>query len=170
VGLTEEWGQCCCYYREGVEWEGIGSGEYHSHYILYLHYASAEKCWRSVGDEESAKKRTMANHMQPPQSFQPPLPVPSSATNASPAQPKSLQPDLITRYNLKSKIEEEASRPITPIVEEEKKQGNAWSANKGERQALLQRRREEMILQARRKMEARVKAESAAGVTQGSES
>lgn len=35
----------------------------------------------------------------------------------------------------------------------------AWSVNKGERQALLQRRREEMILNARRKMEAKVAAE-----------
>jgi len=41
------------------------------------------------------------------------------------------------------------------------KQGQAWSQNKAERQALLQKRREEMILAARRKMEAKVAAESA---------
>lgn len=39
------------------------------------------------------------------------------------------------------------------------KQGQAWSQNKVERQALLQKRREEMILAARRKMEAKVAAE-----------
>lgn len=43
------------------------------------------------------------------------------------------------------------------------KQGQAWSANKGERQALLQRRREEMIMAARRKMEANIAAEAAKG-------
>ena len=39
----------------------------------------------------------------------------------------------------------------------------AWSQNKGERQASLQRKKEEMILAARRKMEAKVKAEGALG-------
>lgn len=36
----------------------------------------------------------------------------------------------------------------------------AWSQNKDERSALLQKRREEMILVARRKMEAKVAAEA----------
>jgi len=35
----------------------------------------------------------------------------------------------------------------------------AWSADKNERQALMQKRREEMILAARRKMEAKLAAE-----------
>lgn len=100
----------------------------------------------------------------PPQSFQPPLPASASSTPSSstPTQTKALQPDLITRYNLKSKLEEQ-STSSTPPEEETKKQGQAWSANKGERQALLQRRREEMILAARRKMEAKVAAEAALG-------
>lgn len=103
--------------------------------------------------------------MKPPQSFQPPLPVPASsaAPATSAAQTKPLQPDLITRYNLKAKLAEEASRGegSEEVVVEEvgKKKGQAWSGNKGERQALLQRRREEMILAARRKMEAKVAAE-----------
>ena len=37
-----------------------------------------------------------------------------------------------------------------------------WSANKDERQSQLQKRREEMILAARRKMEAKIAAERAA--------
>jgi coupling of ubiquitin conjugation to ER degradation protein 1 len=61
-------------------------------------------------------------------------------------------------------LAEEASRRENSDsgVEEsgKQKQGQAWSQNKGERQALLQKRREEMILAARRKMEARVAAES----------
>ena len=103
---------------------------------------------------------------QPPQSFQPPLPaIPLSHSTASAAsQTKPLQPDLITRYNLKAKLAEEATKKEMGEPEEETtgskhKQSQAWSQNKGERQALLQKRREEMILAARRKMEARVAAE-----------
>lgn len=82
---------------------------------------------------------------------------------------KPLQPNLITRYNLKAKIAEEATRREGSESTEEDvtpgrpKQGQAWSSNKAERQALLQRRREEMILAARRKMEAKVAAESGQG-------
>jgi coupling of ubiquitin conjugation to ER degradation protein 1 len=39
------------------------------------------------------------------------------------------------------------------------KKGKAWSSNREERQALLQRRRDEMILAARRKMQARMATE-----------
>ncbi len=113
--------------------------------------------------------------LQPPQSFQPPLPVVASTTStATSAQAKPLQPDLITRYNLKAKLLEESSKAealasASTSTEEEasstvkQKQGQAWSANKGERQALLQRRREEMIMAARRKMEASIAAETAKG-------
>lgn len=110
--------------------------------------------------------------VQPPQSFQPPLPAqassqtsPSSTITAA----KPAQPDLITRYNLKAKIVEEANRQETQEVESESvgKQKQAWSSNKGERQALLQKRREEMILAARRKMEAKVAAEAVQGKTDG---
>lgn len=82
---------------------------------------------------------------------------------------KPLQPDLITRYNLKAKIADEATRREGSEGTEDdaapgkQKQGQAWSSNKAERQALLQRRREEMILAARRKMEAKVAAESGQG-------
>ncbi|PBP26038.1 hypothetical protein BUE80_DR003053 [Diplocarpon rosae] len=101
----------------------------------------------------------------PPQSFQPPLPVSASSAITKSAQTKPLQPDLITRYNLQAKLAEEASKTEGLPAEEEastgkQKPGQAWSANKGERQALLQRRREEMILAARKKMEANIAAES----------
>jgi coupling of ubiquitin conjugation to ER degradation protein 1 len=60
------------------------------------------------------------------------------------------QPDLITRYNLAGKLQQ---------TEEETEQAKpkAWSADRNERQMNLQRRREEMILAARRKMEAKEK-------------
>jgi coupling of ubiquitin conjugation to ER degradation protein 1 len=78
-----------------------------------------------------------------------------------------LQPDLITRYNLKAKLVEEASRQESSEAEPESggKPKQVWSSNKGERQALLQKRREEMILAARRKMEAKVAAEAGQGKT-----
>lgn len=104
----------------------------------------------------------------PPQTFQPPLPVAasSSSTSAAGSKPgivKPPQPDLITRYNLTSKI---ASENET-VEDAENSNSNigkpAWSQNKSERQALLQRRREEMILAARKKMQAKVAAEAGHG-------
>jgi coupling of ubiquitin conjugation to ER degradation protein 1 len=99
-----------------------------------------------------------------------PVPASSAAATTTPAQAKPLQPDLITRYNLKAKVAEEATRREGSEGTEEEttqggkqKQGQAWSSNKAERQALLQQRREEMILAARRKMEAKVAAESGLG-------
>jgi len=107
----------------------------------------------------------------PPQSFQPPLPVPTSSStpaSSAAAQAKPLPPDLITRYNLQAKLAEGASQKAglesaeveAPSAGGKQKQGQSWSQNKGERQALLQRRREEMILAARKKMEARLAKES----------
>jgi coupling of ubiquitin conjugation to ER degradation protein 1 len=39
--------------------------------------------------------------------------------------------------------------------------GKAWSTSREERQSLLQKRRDQMILEARRKMEAKIAAEKA---------
>ena len=97
-------------------------------------------------------------HAQPPQSFQPDIPAPStpvtSATTSAPAKPPN--PDLITKYNLQSKLRSDETEKLatdTPSATA----GSGWSANKTERQQLLQRRRDEMILAARRKMEERDK-------------
>jgi len=106
----------------------------------------------------------------PPQSFQPPLPVPASSTTsiaASPAQTRPLQPDLITRYNLKAQLAEEASKAERPEIAEEElpsnaKQQQAWSQNKVERHSLLEKKKAEMVLAARRKMEAQIAAEATA--------
>lgn len=95
---------------------------------------------------------------QPPVTFQPP-PAPSAASASGSAasatrQPnKPKQPDLITRYNLKDKLD------MVEQAEEESKKGKAWSSSRDERQASLQRRRDEMILMARKKMEAKMAAE-----------
>jgi len=71
--------------------------------------------------------------------------TPTRATSA-PQQPT--HPDLITRYNLTSKISQAA---VPSEVDQPK--SKAWSADRNERQENLQRRREEMILAARRKLE-----------------
>jgi coupling of ubiquitin conjugation to ER degradation protein 1 len=52
---------------------------------------------------------------------------------------------------------ETGSEPATPGTKIK-----AWSTNRDERQTALQRRRDEMILAARRKMEAKIAAEKAA--------
>jgi coupling of ubiquitin conjugation to ER degradation protein 1 len=74
-----------------------------------------------------------------------PLPTMQTAPRASPA-PKTAQPDLITRYNLAAKLQQ-TDEPA------EQAKPKAWSADRNERQANLQRRREEMVLAARRKLE-----------------
>ncbi|KAF4966938.1 hypothetical protein FSARC_5423 [Fusarium sarcochroum] len=98
--------------------------------------------------------------LQPPVTFQPPPPPGQAASSGSVAtatrQPeKPAQPDLITRYNLRNKLD-------TASQEEQDAKGKGWSSNRDERQASLQRRRDEMILAARRKMEAKLVAEKAA--------
>jgi coupling of ubiquitin conjugation to ER degradation protein 1 len=94
------------------------------------------------------KEEKLITDIQPPQSFQPILPqetitVPS--TRATPA--KSTQPDLIKRYNLDSKLQS------AEAIEKEQATKPVWSANKTDRQTSLQKRREEMILAARRKLQ-----------------
>lgn len=97
------------------------------------------------------------------------VPTPAAGATAGPAggaassssTPKPYT-DLITRYNLSDKLAASSSKQAD---EEEAAQGrgkaSAWSQNKDERQALLQRRREEMILKARRKLEEQVGKEKA---------
>lgn len=105
-----------------------------------------------------------ADLLQPPITFQPPpppLPPTSPAISAllpqsqkAPSRPT--EADLITRYNLQNKVGKEEGDDI-------KSGKKGWSSNRDERQTALQRRRDEMILAARKKMEAKIAAEKAAG-------
>lgn len=86
------------------------------------------------------------------------MPVSSapSTANIAPGQAKPEHVDLIKRYNLSDKV---SSTPST-LGEDISTGGGAapaqaWSNNKNERQVLFQRRREEMVLSARRKMQER---------------
>lgn len=95
---------------------------------------------------------------QAPPSFNIPTPTPAARMRVTPARPaaKPAQPDLITRYNLSEKLAQNEE----PEKEEAPKK--VWSADRNERQMNLQRRREEMILAARRKLEAQEKGKAPA--------
>lgn len=64
---------------------------------------------------------------------------------------KPTHPDLITRYNLASRLVSTEPAKADPVSEGAA--AGKWAQNRNERQALLQRRREEMVLNARRKLE-----------------
>ncbi|KAF2188662.1 hypothetical protein K469DRAFT_703265 [Zopfia rhizophila CBS 207.26] len=117
---------------------------------------------RNGGNVTATTERVLSGRglETPPQSFQPTIPrsAPASRTATPPAKPP--HPDLITRYNLKSKLTD-APKASSQESQPPKK---AWSQDRNERQANLQRRREEMILAARRKMEEKEKAK-ASGVS-----
>ena len=111
---------------------------------------------------------TTRSHLtQPPARFQPPPPPPSATSASSTAassgsQPSSsktpskpAEPDLITRYKLQDRISAECAQQS----EAKAKGAKGWSSNRDERQATLQRRRDEMILAARRRMEAKIAEE-----------
>ncbi|KAK4165895.1 hypothetical protein QBC43DRAFT_314469 [Cladorrhinum sp. PSN259] len=117
---------------------------------------------RTGGNIAATTERVLSGRLEtPPITFQPPplqgQQQASSANNNNNKAPSTpAQPDLITRYNLKDKL----NAPVEEGKKEEAGSGKkAWSTNKEERQSLLQKRRDQMILEARRKMEAKIKAE-----------
>lgn len=78
-----------------------------------------------------------------------PRPTPQARGTTSSSTPKPPTENLITRYNLESKINVGATENNDGG---DRKQENAWSQNKSERQRMLQKRRDDMILAARRRM------------------
>lgn len=108
--------------------------------------------------------------VQPPITFQPPPPPGSNGASSSASQSgsrkpaeKPAQPNLIQRYNLEDKVKQQQQGEDETTGDAAGKK--AWSNSKDERQTLLQKRRDEMILAARRKMEAKIAAEKAASAT-----
>ncbi|KAH6631806.1 CUE domain-containing protein [Chaetomium tenue] len=125
---------------------------------------------RSGGSVAATTERILAGRLEtPPITFQPPPPPGDSngsnnaASRVKPA-PGPAHRDLITRYNLRNKIRAAESDSDEPSsgTEAIKKGGKGWSTNREERQSLLQKRRDQMILEARRKMQAKLTAEKAA--------
>ncbi|KAM7188187.1 hypothetical protein V8F33_010780 [Rhypophila sp. PSN 637] len=132
---------------------------------------------RTGGNIAATTERILAGRMEtPPITFQPPPPPGQQNPSRNPGTPqqrvaaaatkqaeKPAQPDLITRYNLKNKLDTaEASGSDVPSAGGSGKGKGGWSSNREERQSTLQKRRDEMILQARKKMEAKIAAEKAA--------
>ncbi|KAK8080514.1 hypothetical protein PG997_008332 [Apiospora hydei] len=129
---------------------------------------------RTGGSISATTERVLSGRIEtPPVTFQPPSPprTPANAASATtrsqqqkPAIPKSTEPDLITRYNLQSRINDSPGSAENGGSVDAK--GKAWSSNRDERQSALQRRRDEMIIAARRKMEAKIAAERAGAGSQ----
>ncbi|KAJ2989248.1 hypothetical protein NUW58_g3565 [Xylaria curta] len=96
-----------------------------------------------------------------------PSTTPSSTPQTTKPPSRPAEPDLITRYKLQNKLNSSSgggtdgldtgAEPSGPATKTK-----AWSSNREERQMALQRRRDEMILAARRKMEAKIATEKAA--------
>ena len=101
--------------------------------------------------------------IQPPPSYQPealrttPPEAPATSRPASKAQSEN----LITRYKLESKVEIKSTDGASGDDAGAYKQDATWSQNRVERQRLLQKRRDDMILAARRKMLEKEKAAKA---------
>jgi len=149
MGFTAEWGECA-----GYDGEDTGKGEFRYGTRSFVSIRGNGKgcILHRIID-------SLTSHLQPPPTFQPPSLAPSTPSTTNTTAPKPPRPehiDLIKRYNLGSKI---GSTPPAP-EEAGRSLQQTWSNNKNERQALLQRRREEMVLNARRKMEERERGKS----------
>lgn len=94
------------------------------------------------------RRRSTDPRPQAPPSFQPAITFATASTSsgASNSAPKKQEVDLITRYNLQSKISDKGKEKEEPAPVP------GWQSDKSERAKMLQRRREEMILAARKKM------------------
>ncbi|KAI0202287.1 hypothetical protein F4808DRAFT_71485 [Astrocystis sublimbata] len=128
---------------------------------------------RNSGNVAATTERILAGNLNaPPTSFQPPPPPPSATPPSSTPQPakatsRPAEPDLITRYKLHDRLNNDTgSSSSAEGVETRGKK--AWSNNREERQSALQRRRDDMILAARRNMEAKIAAEKATASGSGS--
>ncbi|KIH90177.1 coupling of ubiquitin conjugation to ER degradation protein 1 [Sporothrix brasiliensis 5110] len=145
-------------------------------------YADRREVWwdlrRNGVNVAATTERILAGRLDsPPVTFQPPTQQPRPSTNGSrtgsaaaagaagtPAASKSGQPSLIQRYNLESKVAELSGGADAESSEKPSPSGGKsknWSTNRDERQTLLKKRRDDMILEARRKMEAKIAAEKA---------
>ncbi|KAK5737118.1 hypothetical protein LTR17_006901 [Elasticomyces elasticus] len=99
----------------------------------------------------------------PPVSFQPNLAHPGTtapAVGVSGAGRVKLgkgEEDLISRYNLQARVNGTGKGKEAVPSEEEQKKKAGWSSDKVARAEGLRKRREEMVLEARRKMEERAR-------------
>ncbi|PVI06248.1 hypothetical protein DM02DRAFT_514783 [Periconia macrospinosa] len=116
----------------------------------------AWELFRNGGNVQAVTEKVLSGRglETPPPTFTVPTPAPRSAPTPSShtSTPKpATKPDLIARYNLSSKISSQNQQ--NEDGEQKPTKQKVWSQDRNERQTILQRRREEMILAARRKME-----------------
>ncbi|KAK5167065.1 uncharacterized protein LTR77_007795 [Saxophila tyrrhenica] len=114
---------------------------------------------RNGGSVPATTERVLSGRAleTPPPSFQPNIPSAATEAGSSTGAAKRSspsQPDLITRYNLQGRIGGKGKEAVPSVEQEQEAKKSAWSADKAARAENLKRRREEMILAARRKMEA----------------
>lgn len=93
----------------------------------------------------------------PPTSFAPNLPEPAGSASSTGATSQAERrgkdgQDLISRYGLQGRVQGKGKEPV--LSEEQVRQG--WSSDKAARAEGLRKRREEMVLAARRRMEEKV--------------
>ncbi|GIJ98611.1 hypothetical protein Aspvir_000729 [Aspergillus viridinutans] len=130
---------------------------------MFPQLSTREIMWdlqRNGGNVAATTERILSGRGldMPPPSFQPAIVLPSTTAAAAAAQPSSTSraslksdgEDLISRYNLSSKINGSADATSD---QSSQRSTSGWSQSKEERQRLLQKRRDDMILAARRKME-----------------
>ena len=106
---------------------------------------------RNGGNVEATTARVLDGRGldNPPPTFRPELPAPATTTPTRTIGGKAQSQDLISRYGLQGKVEGKGKERVLSDAEVKK---SAWSSDKVQRAEALKRRREEMILAARRKM------------------
>lgn len=110
---------------------------------------------RNGGNVAATSERILSGRglESPPPSYRPQLPAPAPAAPTASGRSSGAaaqQPDLITRYNLQSRVSGKGKEAVASTEEEQKRQ--VWSSDKAARAEGLRKRREEMVLAARRKM------------------
>ncbi|KAH0274052.1 AMFR protein-like protein, partial [Aureobasidium melanogenum] len=114
---------------------------------------------RNGGSVQATVERLLGGRSleTPPPSFQPPIPrAAAPPTTSRSITEVKVNPDLITRYNLASRLNAAEAKQ-----ESETTGTKGWSQNKTERSEILRRRREEMVLAARRKMQEKDQTQAA---------
>lgn len=112
---------------------------------------------RNGGNVSATTERVLGGRglERPPPSFRPEIPeapvVRSASGSTAVKTPNAAHQDLIQRYGLQARV---GGKGKEAVASEEQKRGG-WSSDKNARAEALKRRREEMILAARRKMEAK---------------
>lgn len=119
---------------------------------------------RNGGNVSATTERVLTGRGldNPPPSFRPNIPdapvVQTQSTRASGSVGKGgAHQDLIQRYGLQARV---GGKGKEAVVSEEQKKKSGWSSDKNARAEALNRRKQEMVLAARRKMEAKEAQES----------